>query len=121
MRRRVFLIGSIALTIAGTARGGEQPRIVILHSGFPKRTPIDRLFEALRDLGYENGRTATIDLLGGEGDSVRLKAIVAELHAQRPNVVIAITSPAVLALKDAGVSPCRFCLCTRSGRAWDCQ
>jgi putative ABC transport system substrate-binding protein len=77
---------------------------VILHSGFPKRTPIDRLFEALRDLGYENGRTATIDLLGGEGDSGRLRAIVAELKAQRPNVVIAITSPAVLALKDARVA-----------------
>ena len=31
--------------------------------GFPKRTAIHKLFEALGKLGYENDRTATIDLL----------------------------------------------------------
>src|SRR5262249_37203307 len=78
--------------------------IVILHSGFPNLTPIDRLFAALRGLGYENGHTATIDLLAGEGDANRLNALVAGLATERPDVVIAITSPAVLALKSAGVS-----------------
>jgi putative ABC transport system substrate-binding protein len=82
----------------------ELPRIVILHSGFPKRTPIHLLFEALARLGYENGRTATIDLLGGEGEPDRLKALVAQIGLQKPDVIIAITSPAVVALKDAGLT-----------------
>ena len=43
-------------------------QISILHSGFPNRTPIHILIEALRALGYENGNTAVMELLGGEGE-----------------------------------------------------
>ena len=52
------------------ALAAEPPRITILHSGFPNRTPIHLLIEALGKLGYENSRTAKIDLLGGEGDPI---------------------------------------------------
>ena len=71
---------------------------------FPKRTPIHKLVEALGKLGYENDRTATIDLLGGEGDPNRLNALVAQIGAQRPDVIIAITSPAVVALQKANLT-----------------
>jgi putative tryptophan/tyrosine transport system substrate-binding protein len=74
-----------------------------LHSGFPNRTPIHLLIEALHALGYEDGSTATIELLGGEGNTERLNALIAHLAAQRPDVIIAITSPAVLGLKQAAV------------------
>jgi len=37
--------------------------------------------------------------MGGEGDPNRLNALVAQIGAQRPDVIIAITSPAVLALR----------------------
>ena len=66
-------------------------RISILHSGFPNRTPIHQLFEALGKLGLVQDRTATIDLLGGEGDPERLNALVAQIGAQKPDVIIAIT------------------------------
>jgi hypothetical protein len=82
---------------------GERLRISILHSGFPNRTPIHLLMEALRALGYEDGSTATIELLGGEGDADRLSALIAHVAAQRPDVIIAITSPAVLGLKHAAL------------------
>lgn len=103
MRRRAFIAGLGAAVAAWpfAVRAQQRPRISILHSGFPTRTPIHQLFEALSKLGYDNDRTATIDLLGGEGDSNRLNALVAQIGAQRPNVIIAITSPAVLALKEA--------------------
>ena len=52
-------------------------QISILHSGFPNRTPIHVLIEALRALGYENGNTAVMELLGGEGDAKRLDTLVA--------------------------------------------
>jgi putative ABC transport system substrate-binding protein len=42
-------------------------------------------------------------LLGGEGDGDRLNALIAHLAAQRPDVIIAITSPAVLGLKRAAL------------------
>jgi putative ABC transport system substrate-binding protein len=99
MRRRAFMAGLLAASAPRMARGQEQPRIAILHSGFPNRTPIHLLFEALGRLGYEHGRTATIDLHGGEGNPDRLRAIVAQLAAQKPHVVIAITAPAAVALK----------------------
>jgi len=104
MRRRDLLAGLLAASFAMSALAQERRQISILHSGFPNRTPIHFLFEALRELGYEDGRTATIELLGGEGNADRLNALVARLAEQRPNVIIALTSPAVLALKRAGVT-----------------
>jgi putative ABC transport system substrate-binding protein len=98
MRRRDLLAGLLGASLATSALAQERRRISILHSGFPNRTPIQQLFAALRELGYEDGRTATIELLGGEGNSDRLKDLVARLDQQRPDVIIALTSPAVLAL-----------------------
>jgi putative tryptophan/tyrosine transport system substrate-binding protein len=107
MRRREFVIlfgWAAAWPFAAQAQQiGTVRRISILHSGFPLRTRVRLLIEALRTLGYDDGKTATIELLGGEGDAVRLKTLAATLAAQKPEVIIALTSPAVRALKDAGV------------------
>jgi putative ABC transport system substrate-binding protein len=103
MRRRAILTGLLAFPLVRRVVAKERPRISILHSGFPNRTPIHLLMEALRALGYEDGSTATIELLGGEGDADRLTALIAHLAAQRPDVIIAITSPAVLGLKQAAL------------------
>jgi putative ABC transport system substrate-binding protein len=108
MRRRQFiaLAGGAAASglLARSACAQDRPWISLLHSGFPKLTPIDQLFDALRALGYENGRTARIDLLGAEGDPHRLEALIARLSIERPDLIIALTSPAVLGLKRAGVT-----------------
>jgi putative ABC transport system substrate-binding protein len=101
MKRRKFLFGLLTGLIVTGARAQQRMRITILHSGFPNRTPIHQLFEALSKLGLENGRTATIDLLGGEGDARKLNALVEQIGVQKPDVVIAITSPAAVALKEA--------------------
>lgn len=105
-RRDLLLLGSAAATglFAPRAIAQEQPRIVILHSGFPNKTPIHLLFEALTALGYEKGRTAAIDLYGAEGDSGRLSALAGQLAAEKPDVIIGLTTPAVIALKRAGVT-----------------
>src|SRR4051795_5845383 len=97
MRRRDFLIG-VAMALPLAAEAQQRQRISILHSGYPRRTAIKLLFDALGKLGYDETQ---IDLLGGEGDSSRLKALVDQLALQKPDVIIAITSPAAVALKDA--------------------
>jgi putative ABC transport system substrate-binding protein len=103
MRRRTFIAGLFAVFIRIPAQAQQRTRIAILHSGYPNRTPIHLLLQALAGLGYENGRTATIELLGGEGNLDRLHALVANLEISKPDVIIAITSPAVLALKQASL------------------
>ena len=110
MQRRKFitLLGTgaawpFAVLLGTSVLAKDRSKITILHSGFPKRTAIHKLFEALGKLGYENDRTATIDLLGGEGDVNRLNALVVQIGVQRPDVVIAITSPAVVALQKANL------------------
>jgi putative ABC transport system substrate-binding protein len=103
MWRRAFLCGSLAPLLALPSRAAERPRIIILHSGFPRQTPIQILFDDLKALGYEDGHSASIDLLSGEGDPERLKKIVAQIVAKPPDVIVAITTPAVLALKRAGL------------------
>lgn len=70
-----------------------EKHISILHSGFPERMPIHVLIEALRALGHENGTTAVIEVLGGEGDAGRLGTLVNGIAASKPDVTIALTSP----------------------------
>ena len=66
MRRREF-VGELILAPLVTQSSAAESRISILHSGFPERTPIHVLIDALRALGHENGSTAVIEVLGGEG------------------------------------------------------
>src|SRR5262249_26121006 len=89
---------------ARVVQAQERRWISILHSGFPDRTPIHFLFEALRAHGFEDGRSATVELLGGEGDPERLKSLIAQLTSQKPDVIIALTPPAALGLKQAGTT-----------------
>jgi ABC-type uncharacterized transport system substrate-binding protein len=93
MRRREFIAG-LLLTPFATLAFAVAKRISILHSGIPNRTPVQVLLEALRGLGYEHGNTAVIEVLGAEGDAKRLDALVADLAARKPDVIIALTSPA---------------------------
>ena len=97
MRRRQFITlvgGAVAWPLTARAQQPDRVwRISILHSGFPLRTRVGLLIEALRTLGYDDGKTAAIELLGGEGDAARLKSLVAGLAAKKPEVIIALTCP----------------------------
>ncbi len=92
MRRRDLIAGLLLVPLA-TPTLAAVKQISILHSGFPNRTPIHVLIEALRALGYEDGKTAKIELLGGEGDAKRLTMLADNLASKKPDVIIAITSP----------------------------
>jgi putative ABC transport system substrate-binding protein len=104
MRRRDVLAALIVPWLPQQARAQSKARIAILHSGFPNRTPIDQLYAALRDLGHDDGRTANIDLLAAEADPDRLASFVTRLVQSPPQVILAMTSPAALALKRANIA-----------------
>jgi putative ABC transport system substrate-binding protein len=55
----------------------------------------------LRDLGYVEGRNLILDTRHAEGDFSRLPALAAELVALRPDAIVALATPAVLAAQQA--------------------
>jgi putative ABC transport system substrate-binding protein len=93
MRRREFIAGLILTPLVTRSSSAAEKHISILHSGFPERTPIHVLIEALRALGHENGTTAVIEVLGGVGDAGRLGTLVNWIAASKPDVTIALTPP----------------------------
>jgi putative ABC transport system substrate-binding protein len=112
MRRRDLIAGLLLIPLTTPVLAAVK-QISILHSGFPNRTPIHVLIEALGALGYKDGNTARIELLGGEGDPTRLEALVVGLATKKPDLIISITSPAAIALKKAGiVTPVVFAFVT---------
>src|SRR5215510_14936758 len=59
---------------------GKRPRLCF-HTLDPGRTPAKRFepfFQRLRDLGYVDGQTITIDYLSAEGRQKRFPALAAE-------------------------------------------
>ena len=58
-------------------------------------------FDALRKLGYQDGRTVRVDYFSAEGNSERFAALAAECVKRRASVIVASTTPAALAAKRA--------------------
>lgn len=110
MRRRRFLAGAAAATTMGVtwpfaarAQGGKIPKIGFLGTGsataFAVR--VEGLRQGLRDLGYEEGRTAAIDFRWAEGRYERLPELAAELVRAKADVIVTHSTPASLAAKQA--------------------
>lgn len=104
MFRRRFLI--FAALCAGTPGvlgqpGGRVHRIAILEQGNPAvRREQWRVLEAqLRDRGYVEGRNLVIERRWAEGIDARLPQLARELLAGEPEVVLAVTTPAIQALR----------------------
>jgi putative ABC transport system substrate-binding protein len=60
---------------------------------------LDAFRQGLRDLGYVEGQTITIEARWAEGRHERLPALVAELVRRNVHVMLAISTPAALAAK----------------------
>jgi putative ABC transport system substrate-binding protein len=104
MKRREFmaLIGGAALTLPLAA--GAQPvktaRIGILNLQNPE--PILTLLrEALRSLGYSDGKNVEFEFRTAEGNPDLLAGLAAELVRRKVDVIVAYPSPAVAIAKQA--------------------
>ena len=105
--RRRFCAG-VALVVAVPVfiRAHAEPKVATI--GFlanlsPGDTQwtLDALRAGLRDLGYVEGQSITIDARYAEGKLERLPALAAELVAARPDVIVTAGPQAARALKDA--------------------
>jgi putative tryptophan/tyrosine transport system substrate-binding protein len=101
VRRRAFIAalgGAAAWPLVTGAQQNKVWRIGYLHSGFWNSGSDVALFETfsheLNTLGYIDGKNLIIDKRAAETKLDRLPALANELVALRPDVIVAITTPA---------------------------
>jgi len=108
MRRREFLVvlGGAAATwpLAARAQQPEKlPRLCFLtfDPGSLQSTRFDAFFDGLRDLGYVQGQTISIDYLTADGRAERYADLAAECVRLGADVIATSTTPATQAAKNA--------------------
>jgi putative ABC transport system substrate-binding protein len=106
--RRRFLLTSVAGALAaplaaGAQPAGKTPRLCFLTLD-PGPTPgsrFDPFFRRLRDLGYVDGRTMTIDYLSADGRHEQFPALAGECLRLKADIIVVTTTPAAQAAKNA--------------------
>jgi len=76
-------------------------RIGILVPSAPPDALVERLLQALHDIGYIDGKTISVELRFAEGKRDRLAELAAELVRLKADVIYGRNAGAVLALKQA--------------------
>ena len=66
-----------------------------------RTTRFDAFFQGLRDLGYVDGKTITIDYLSANGDGERFPSLAAECVRLKAAIIVVTTTPATQAAKKA--------------------
>src|SRR5262245_45882731 len=101
-REFITLLGGAAAAwpLAGrTERPGKVWRMGFIaheHESF-----YDPLFEALREYGYEEGRNLIVERRYARGQAERFKECAAEMVRLNVDVIVVVTTPAALAVKQA--------------------
>lgn len=112
MRRREFIgaVGGAALAPsllwprAARAQQAERIRRVGVLMGIAESDPAQQSFvsaftQALHDLGWREGRNIQIDYRWGAGDAEKIQSFAREFVEQKPDLIVAHTTPVVAALK----------------------
>lgn len=110
MDRRTFLLTSLAGAVATpVAAGAQQPAKVSRVGYLSQLSPSDPTYASLRDAllqglreqGYVEGRTITIEWRFAEGSESRLPKLAAELVRLNVDLLFAEATPSALAAKKA--------------------
>jgi putative tryptophan/tyrosine transport system substrate-binding protein len=111
MQRREFitLLGGAAAAWplgAQAQQATKMPRIGILSPGRSNSSDaslatLNAFVPALRELGYTEGQNIAIEREFGEGDADRLRRLAIELVERRVDAIVAFTTPAARAAKQA--------------------
>jgi putative ABC transport system substrate-binding protein len=102
--RRAFIAGVcmsvLTAPFAAEPQQAKVYRVGVLFQGSPPTIPI-ALTRTLRDAGYIEGRNIVFDWRWAEGKNERYSSLASELVALKPDVIVADTTPAVIAAKRA--------------------
>ena len=99
-RRRLL----IALSAAALPAFAQQKKMFVIGYLAPLVPPDPRLEhfkQGMRDFGYVEGRDYRLEIRWGEGKLERMPALAAELVKLKPDIIVARSSPSVLAVKKA--------------------
>src|SRR6201993_3158071 len=108
MKRREFIIllggAAVAWPLAAHAQQPKNiPRLCFLSFDLDpaaSQSRFDGFFQGLRDLGYVDGQTITIDYLSADGHGERFPALVEECLRRKTDVIVVSTTPAAQAAKN---------------------
>jgi len=108
MKRREFIAliggaGALPLTARAQQQPGMVPRIGFLtrYSDASVSTQIDAFRKGLRDLGWVEGKSISIEYRNAEGQVDRLPALAAELVRLKVDVIVTVDTPPTQAAKQA--------------------
>jgi putative ABC transport system substrate-binding protein len=106
MRHRIAAVLLVTVTLLTTLAWTEQCRAQakIARIGFltpASGGPRTELIEALRTLGYVEGRTIAFEVRAAGNNVDRLPALAAELVRSKVDIIVAVSRPAILAAKQA--------------------
>jgi len=110
LRLATSFVGLALIGIAYTAPSAAEVReghfrIGVLVAVSASTTPSMAAFvQELEKAGYLEGRNTVIDVRSAEGEMERLPDLVKELVAVAPDVIFAVGTPPVIALKSSGTS-----------------
>jgi putative ABC transport system substrate-binding protein len=105
--RVAFVVCAALIALTPCVAGAQAPERVyrVAHLSTAGRTPDDApprpLREALRELGYVEGRNVAFEARFAEGRVDRLAGLAADLVALKVDVIVAQGRPAVVAAKQA--------------------
>jgi hypothetical protein len=101
MDRRRFLLTSVAGVVAWPLAAGAQQGERVYRIGLLTDLTWEPLREALRDLGYVEGKNIVFELRRSNGRSERWPEFAAELVRLKVDVIVTQGTPATLAAKQA--------------------
>jgi putative ABC transport system substrate-binding protein len=103
MKRRDFIAATAAVLVSPRPlrAGGPPRRVGYLDSAF-KNLPLFKVWQdSLRDHGWIEGKNLIVDYRSAEGRAERIPALVAELVALKPDLLVGPGPQVALALKSA--------------------
>lgn len=111
MKRKITVLTLCAMLFAlcvsaEAQQPGKIPRIGFLGNSTAalEENLVEPFRHGLRDLGYVEGKNILIEYRWAEGKYERFPALIAELVAQKVDIIVTAGTPAVLAVKKAAPS-----------------
>jgi putative ABC transport system substrate-binding protein len=108
LRRREFIAGlggaAAAWPLAARAQQGTRVRRIGVLLPYDANDPepkgrVSAFTQALADLGWTDGRNVRMDLRWAGADTNRIRALAQELVGLQPDIILANTTPATVALQ----------------------